>query len=183
VDRPWGAPPVTHAPQASSGDGRDRALRSARAPALAQIAAAEHTKGDRRWNIKRNGSRPSGKRPPRDMVHRPPCVSTRVFQVGDPLRVSGGQVTFEPGCPDHVAHPSAWPDADHHLGPRLGGRPKAGPLKRSGPAMSCGFRRARSTGTGATATTAMTPHRDHGILERQECRLGWRRSRNEQYRT
>ena len=47
-------------------------------------------------DIKRNGSRPSGKGPETwftGMVRVDP-----LFQAGDPTRVSGGQVTFEPGA-------------------------------------------------------------------------------------
>ena len=38
----------------------------------------------------------------------------------------------------------------------LGAARKAAPLRKSGPATSCGSRPVRSIGTGATSTTAMT---------------------------
>ena len=46
--------------------------------------------------IKRNGSRPSGKGP-EDWFTGTVRIDP-VFQVGDPARVSGGQVTFETGA-------------------------------------------------------------------------------------
>jgi hypothetical protein len=50
-----------------------------------------------KMDIKRNGSRPSGKAPEAyyfsDAVRVEP-----VFQVGDPVRFNGGSVTFEPGA-------------------------------------------------------------------------------------
>src|SRR6516165_4862795 len=49
-----------------------------------------------RMDIKRNGSRPSGKGP--EAWFTGAVRVDPLFQVGDPLRVSGGQVTFEPGA-------------------------------------------------------------------------------------
>ena len=46
--------------------------------------------------IKRNGSRPSGKGP--EAYFTGTVRVDPVFQVGDPARVSGGHVTFEPGA-------------------------------------------------------------------------------------
>src|SRR4051812_18207309 len=47
-------------------------------------------------NIKRNGSRPSGKGP--EAWFTGTVRVDPMFQVGDPTRISGGQVTFEPGA-------------------------------------------------------------------------------------
>jgi quercetin dioxygenase-like cupin family protein len=47
-------------------------------------------------DIKRNGSRPSGKGP--EAWFTGTVRVDPLFQAGDPTRVSGGQVTFEPGA-------------------------------------------------------------------------------------
>lgn len=47
-------------------------------------------------DIKRNGSRPAGKGP--ETWFTGTVRVDPLFQVGEPLRVSGGQVTFEPGA-------------------------------------------------------------------------------------
>ena len=47
-------------------------------------------------DIKRNGSRPSGKGP--EAYFTGTVRVDPMFQVGDPARVSGGHVTFEPGA-------------------------------------------------------------------------------------
>jgi hypothetical protein len=47
-------------------------------------------------DIKRNGSRPSSKGP--EAWFTGTVRVDPIFQVGDPARVSGGQVTFEPGA-------------------------------------------------------------------------------------
>src|SRR6478752_1963618 len=47
-------------------------------------------------DIKRNGSRPSGKGP--EAYFTGTVRVDPVFQVGDPARVAGGNVTFEPGA-------------------------------------------------------------------------------------
>jgi quercetin dioxygenase-like cupin family protein len=47
-------------------------------------------------DIKRNGSRPSGKGP--EAWFTGTVRVDPMFQVGDPARLSGGQVTFEPGA-------------------------------------------------------------------------------------
>ncbi len=47
-------------------------------------------------DIKRNGSRPSGKGP--EAWFTGAVRVDPMFQVGDPLRLSGGHVTFEPGA-------------------------------------------------------------------------------------
>ena len=59
--------------------------------------------------IKRNGSRPSGKGP--EAYFTGAVRVDPMFQVGDPARVSGGHVTFEPGAR------SAW--HTHPLGQTL----------------------------------------------------------------
>ena len=62
--------------------------------------------------IERNGSRPSTKGP-QDYFSGSVRVEP-VFQVGDPMRLNAGSVTFEPGAR------TAWPDPDHHGRARLG---------------------------------------------------------------
>ncbi len=47
-------------------------------------------------DIKRNGSRPSGRGP--EAWFTGTVRVDPMFQVGDPTRLSGGQVTFEPGA-------------------------------------------------------------------------------------
>ena len=88
--------------------------------------------------ITRAGSQPSSKGPVEYFTG-----AVRVdplFQVGDPARVSGGHVTFEPGAR------SAWhthPRSARRLLLRLGSagrRWRAGQSRKSGPAMSSGFR-------------------------------------------
>ena len=94
-------------------------------------------------DIKRNGSRPSGKGPETwftGMVRVDP-----LFQAGDPTRVSGGQVTFEPGAR------TMW--HTHPLGQTLivtSGlgwvQCEGGPIEEAAPATLSGFRLARSIG-------------------------------------
>jgi hypothetical protein len=60
-------------------------------------------------DIKRNGSRPSGKGP--EAYFTGTVRVDPMFQVGDPARLSGGHVTFEPGAR------SAW--HTHPLGQTL----------------------------------------------------------------
>ena len=86
--------------------------------------------------ITRSGSRPSAKGPA-DYFTGPVRVDP-LFQAGDPARVSGGHVTFEPGAR------SAW--HTHPLGQTLivtSGlgwvQAEGGPSRKSGPAMSSGF--------------------------------------------
>jgi len=72
-------------------------LASARS-GFAQVPAENDSTTGRNgtMEIKRNGSRPSGKGPEAWFT-----CTVRVdpmFQVGDPTRLSGGQVTFEPGA-------------------------------------------------------------------------------------
>ena len=68
--------------------------------------------------IARSGSRPSAKGPA-DYFSGAVRVDP-LFQSGDPARVSGGHVTFEPGVAQRVAHASAWSDAHRHIWARMG---------------------------------------------------------------
>jgi hypothetical protein len=95
-------------------------------------------------DIKRNGSRPSGKGPAEYFTG-----AVRVdplFEAPEPARVRGAHVTFEPGAR------TAW--HTHPLGQTRSSRlasagfsARAPPLKRSSRATSSGLRRARSIGT------------------------------------
>ncbi len=98
-------------------------------------------------DIKRNGSRPSGKGP--EAYFTGTVRVDPMFQVGDPARVSGGHVTLSPlspapaphGTPIRSVKPSSSP-------PALAGRnARADRSRKSVPAMSSGFHPARSTGT------------------------------------
>jgi quercetin dioxygenase-like cupin family protein len=64
---------------------------------FAQAAVENAYQGrNRTMDIKRNGSRPSGKGP--EAWFTGTVRVDPIFQVGDPTRLSGGQVTFEPGA-------------------------------------------------------------------------------------
>lgn len=76
--------------------------------AVAQ-AFAQSMEKDSAMDIKRNGSRPSGKGP--EAYFTGAVRVDPMFQAGDPVRVSGGLVTFEPGAR------SAW--HTHPLGQTL----------------------------------------------------------------
>src|SRR5215212_7750358 len=67
-------------------------------PGLAEtLRANELTNGrNKTTEIKRNGSRPSAKGP--DAYFTGTVRVDPMFQVGEPARVSGGHVTFEPGA-------------------------------------------------------------------------------------
>ena len=115
-------------------------------PGLAQIPMIPDVTERRKatMDIKRNGSRPSTKAP--EAYFSGAVRVEPVFQVGEPVRLNGGSVTFEPGAR------TAW--HTHPLGQTLiimaglgWARPRADRLKKSDPAMSCGFHPARSTGT------------------------------------
>jgi len=94
-------------------------------------------------DIKRNGSRPSGRGP--EAWFTGTVRVDPMFQVGDPLRLSGGQVTFEPGAR------TMW--HTHPLGPLSSRQAWAGcnarvdRLRKSAPATSSAFHLARSIGT------------------------------------
>ena len=64
-------------------------------PGLAQ-GPLPNAKRRKTMDIKRNGSRPSGKGP--EAWFTGTVRVDPLFQVGDPARLSGGQVTFEPGA-------------------------------------------------------------------------------------
>jgi quercetin dioxygenase-like cupin family protein len=103
--------------------------------------------------IKRNGSRPSGKGPAEYFTG-----SVRVdplFQAPDPARVAGSSVTFEPGAR------TAW--HTHPLGQTLivtSGRGwvqrEGGPVEEIGPGDVVWFPPGEKHWHGATPTTAMT---------------------------
>src|SRR5258708_2021166 len=57
---------------------------------------SDPTRRKKAMDLKRNGSRPSGKGP--DAWFTGTVRVDPLFQAGDPARVSGGQVTFEPGA-------------------------------------------------------------------------------------
>jgi quercetin dioxygenase-like cupin family protein len=104
-------------------------------------------------DIKRNGSRPSGKGP--EAWFTGTVRVDPMFQVGDPTRLSGGQVAFEPGAR------TMW-----HTHPRgqtlivtsgLGWVQCEGePIEEIHPADVVWFPPGEKHWHGATATTAMT---------------------------
>jgi quercetin dioxygenase-like cupin family protein len=123
-------------------------------PAVAQGLLRTNVTGRREtMDINRNGSRPSAKGPEAYFTG-----SVRVdpmFQVGDPARVSGGHVTFEPGAR------SAW--HTHPLGQTLivtsglgWAQSEGGPIEeiRSGDVIW--FPPGEKHWHGAAATTAVT---------------------------
>jgi quercetin dioxygenase-like cupin family protein len=104
-------------------------------------------------DIKRNGSRPSGKGP--ETWFTGTVRVDPMFQVGDPLRLSGGQVTFEPGGR------TMW--HTHPLGQTLivtSGlgwvQCVGGPIEEIRPGDVVWFPPGEKHWHGATATTAMT---------------------------
>jgi len=113
-------------------------------PVIAQrLLVTNVTERRATMDIKRNGSRPSGKGP--EAYFTGTVRIDPMFQVGDPARVSAGHVTFEPGAR------SAW--HTHPLGQTLivtsglgWAQSEGGPSKKSVLAMSSGFHQARSTG-------------------------------------
>jgi quercetin dioxygenase-like cupin family protein len=104
-------------------------------------------------DIKRNGSRPSGKGP--EAWFTGTVRVDLLFQVGDPARLSGGQVTFEPGAR------TMW--HTHPLGQTLivtSGlgwvQTEDGPIEEVRPGDVVWFPPGEKHWHGATATTAMT---------------------------
>jgi quercetin dioxygenase-like cupin family protein len=104
-------------------------------------------------DIKRNGSRPSGKGP--EAWFSGTVRVDPLFQAGDPVRVSGGQVTFEPGAR------TMW--HTHPLGQTLIitsglGRVQSegGPVEEVRPGDVVWFPPGEKHWHGATSTTAMT---------------------------
>jgi quercetin dioxygenase-like cupin family protein len=122
-------------------------------PAIAQRLLTGVTDRRETMDIKRNGSRPSGKGPEAyftGIVRVDP-----MFQVGDPARVSGGHVTFEPGAR------SAW--HTHPLGQTLivtsglgWAQSEGGPTEEIRPGDVIWFPPGEKHWHGASATTAMT---------------------------
>ncbi|BAC49863.1 bll4598 [Bradyrhizobium diazoefficiens USDA 110] len=104
-------------------------------------------------DIKRNGSRPSGKGP--EAWFSGTVRVDPLFQLGDPIRLSGGQVTFEPGAR------TMW--HTHPLGQTLivtSGlgwvQSEGGPIEEIRPGDVVWFPPGEKHWHGATATTAMT---------------------------
>ena len=64
--------------------------------ALGQTPLMKHEAGRQAMDITRNGSRPSTKGP--EAYFTRSVRIDPVFQVGDPLRLNAGSVTFEPGA-------------------------------------------------------------------------------------
>jgi quercetin dioxygenase-like cupin family protein len=124
-------------------------------PGLAETSAGNRPTagGTATMDIKRNGSRPSGKGP--EAYFTGTVRVDPMFQAGDPARVSGGQVTFEPGAR------TAW--HTHPLGQTLivtSGlgwvQCEAGPIEEIRPGDVVWFPPGVKHWHGATATTAMT---------------------------
>ena len=121
---------------------------------LAETApVSDTTKRKKAMDIKRNGSRPSSKGPDTWFAGR--VRVDPMFQVGDPARLSGGQVTFEPGAR------TMW--HTHPLGQTLivtSGlgwvQCENGPVEEIRPGDIVWFPPGEKHWHGATATTAMT---------------------------
>jgi quercetin dioxygenase-like cupin family protein len=104
-------------------------------------------------DIKRNGSRPATKGP--ESYFTGAVRVEPVFQVGDPIRLNAGRVTFEPGAR------SAW--HTHPLGQTLiitGGlgwvQTEGGPIEEVRPGDVVWFPPGEKHWHGATPTTPMT---------------------------
>jgi quercetin dioxygenase-like cupin family protein len=131
------------------------AVLAATYPGFAATSAVnDQTKGRNGiMEIKRNGSRPSGKGP--EAWFTGTVRVDPMFQVGDPTRLSGGQVTFEPGAR------TMW--HTHPLGQTLivtSGlgwvQCESGPIEEIRPGDVIWFPPGEKHWHGATATTAMT---------------------------
>src|SRR4051794_6413405 len=120
----------------------------------AAVRANELTKGrNKTMEIQRNGSRPSSKGP--EAYFTGTVRVDPMFQVGEPARVSGGHVTFEPGAR------SAW--HTHPLGQTLivtsglgWAQTEGGPGAEIRPGGVVWFPPGEKHWHGATATTAMS---------------------------
>ena len=119
-------------------------------------------------DIKRNGSRPSTKAP--EAYFTGTVRVDPMFQVGDPARVSGGHVTFEPGAR------TAW--HTHPLGQTLivtsglgWAQTEGGPIEEIRPGDVVWFPPGEKHWHGATANDRNDAYRGHGISQRQERRL------------
>src|SRR5437899_8223178 len=130
-------------------------LFAASRPGFAQTLTLTDVSEQRKatMDIKRNGSRPSGKGP--EAYFTGTVRVDPVFQVGDPARVSGGHVTFEPGAR------SAW--HTHPLGQTLivtsglgWAQTEGEPIEEIRPGDVVWFPSGEKHWHGATATTAMT---------------------------
>jgi quercetin dioxygenase-like cupin family protein len=120
----------------------------------AQVQGVNPTvRGSKNMDIKRNGSRPSGKGP--EAWFSGTVRVDPLFQAGDPVRVSGGQVTFEPGAR------TMW--HTHPLGQTIiitsglgWSQYEGGPVEEIRPGDVVWFPPGEKHWHGATATTAMT---------------------------
>jgi len=123
-------------------------------PAIAQrLPVTNVTERRETMDIKRNGSRPSGKGP--EAYFTGTVRVDPMFQVGDPARVSGGHVTFEPGAR------SAW--HTHPLGQTLivtsglgWAQCEGGPIEEIRPGDVIWFPPGEKHWHGAAPTTAVT---------------------------
>jgi quercetin dioxygenase-like cupin family protein len=124
-------------------------------PGLAQIPMIPDVTERRKatMDIKRNGSRPSTKAP--EAYFSGAVRVEPVFQVGEPVRLNGGSVTFEPGAR------TAW--HTHPLGQTLiiiAGlgwvQTEGGPIEEIRPGDVVWFPPGEKHWHGATPTTAMT---------------------------
>jgi quercetin dioxygenase-like cupin family protein len=79
-------------------------------------------------DIKRNGSRPSGKGSP-DWFTGTVRVDP-LFQPVEPARTAAAQVTFEPGARNQLAHASARADPDRDVGARVSAARRRPPSKK-----------------------------------------------------
>jgi len=129
------------------------ALLATARPGFAETPAANDERRNGTMDIKRNGSRPSGKGP--EAYFTGTVRVDPMFQVGDPARVSGGHVTFEPGAR------TAW--HTHPLGQTLivtsglgWAQCEGGPIEEIRPGDVIWFPPGEKHWHGATATTAMT---------------------------
>jgi quercetin dioxygenase-like cupin family protein len=121
---------------------------------LAQLSTmTDVTERRIRMDIKRNGSRPSTKGP--EEYFSGAVRVEPVFQVGDPVRLNGGSVTFEPGAR------SAW--HTHPLGQTLvvtsglgWAQTDGGPIEEIRPGDVVWFPPGEKHWHGATPTTAVT---------------------------
>jgi quercetin dioxygenase-like cupin family protein len=123
-------------------------------PGLAQILITDVTERRKAtMDIKRNGSRPSTNAP--EAYFSGAVRVEPVFQVGEPVRLNGGSVTFEPGAR------TAW--HTHPLGQTLivtAGlgwvQTEGGPIEEIRPGDVVWFPPGEKHWHGATPTTAMT---------------------------
>ena len=120
---------------------------------VAEAQAPATHEGIRTMDIKRNGSRPSAKGP--EAYFTGTVRVDPMFQAGEPVRVSGGHVTFEPGAR------SAW--HTHPLGQTLiitsglgWAQLEGGPIEEIRPGDVVWFPPGLKHWHGATPTTAMT---------------------------